>query len=181
MTHTKCQHVPLPEERNTNYLEKVSDALMALTNNVMDKRLLNNIPSTLTAGMIPLLVILFQGFTKYHLLISLESFKIKINLINGNRVFHGCPQCNCLWRSSSVNDQRFHYGIDCSDQNTEPKMFGSTNKYYGNFCCVPECSNQRENDKINGWKRSYYRFAKVKDRKQASVWMKMIGRGHLGA
>jgi hypothetical protein len=38
MTHTKCQHVPLPEERNKNYLEKVSDALMALTNNVMDKR-----------------------------------------------------------------------------------------------------------------------------------------------
>ena len=44
MTHTKCQHAPLPEERNTNYLEKVSDALMALTNNVMDKRLLNIIP-----------------------------------------------------------------------------------------------------------------------------------------
>jgi hypothetical protein len=44
MTHTKCQHVPLPEERNKNYLEKVSDALMALTNNVMDKRLLNNFP-----------------------------------------------------------------------------------------------------------------------------------------
>ena len=26
--------------------------------------------------------------------------------------------------------------MDCSDQNTEPKMFGSINKYYGNFCCV---------------------------------------------
>ena len=44
MTHTKCQHGPLPEERDQNYLEKGSDALMALTNIVMDKRLLNNIP-----------------------------------------------------------------------------------------------------------------------------------------
>jgi hypothetical protein len=26
--------------------------------------------------------------------------------------------------------------MDCSDQNTESMMFGSTNKYYGNFCCV---------------------------------------------
>jgi hypothetical protein len=30
--------------------------------------------------------------------------------------------------------------------------------------------------KINGWKRSYYRFPK--DPKQASVWMKMIRRDH---
>jgi len=62
--------------------------------------------------MIPWFVILFQGFTKYHLLISLESFEIKINLINGNIVFHGYPQCNCLWWSSGLNDQCIHYGID---------------------------------------------------------------------
>ena len=43
-THTKCQHGPFPEDRNKNYLEKGSDALMALTNIVMDKRLLNNTP-----------------------------------------------------------------------------------------------------------------------------------------
>ena len=66
--------------------------------------------------------------------------------------------------------------MDCSDQNTEPKMFGSTKKAYEAFCCVPGCSNQRGNDKINGWKRSYYRFPK--DPKQASVWMKMIRRDH---
>jgi hypothetical protein len=30
-----------------------------------------------------------------------------------------------------------------SDQNTEPKMFGSAKKAYGDFCCVPRCSNQR--------------------------------------
>ena len=42
----------------------------------------------------------------------------------------------------------------------------------------PGCSNQRRNDKIKGWKQSYYKFAKVKDPKQASFWMKMIGRGH---
>jgi hypothetical protein len=66
--------------------------------------------------------------------------------------------------------------LDCSDQNTEPKMFGSTNKSYRDFCCIPGCSNQRGNDKINGWKRSYYRFPK--DPKQASVWMKMIHRDH---
>ena len=66
--------------------------------------------------------------------------------------------------------------MDCHDQNTEPKMFGSTKKAYGDFCCVPGCSNQRGNDKINGWKWSYYRFPK--DPKQASVWMKMIRRDH---
>jgi len=27
--------------------------------------------------------------------------------------------------------------MDCSDQNTELKMFGSTKKAYGDFCCVP--------------------------------------------
>jgi hypothetical protein len=66
--------------------------------------------------------------------------------------------------------------MDCSYQNTEPKMFGSTKKAYGDFCCVPGCSNQRGNDKINWWKRSYYRFPK--DPKQASLWMKMIRRDH---
>jgi hypothetical protein len=44
--------------------------------------------------------------------------------------------------------------MDCSDQNTEPKMFGSTKKAYGDFCCVPGCSNQTEMylvEKITGW------------------------------
>ena len=27
--------------------------------------------------------------------------------------------------------------MDCSNQNTESKMFGSTNKSYVDFCCVP--------------------------------------------
>jgi hypothetical protein len=30
MTHTKCQHGPIPEDRNKNYLKKGSDALMAI-------------------------------------------------------------------------------------------------------------------------------------------------------
>ena len=34
--------------------------------------------------------------------------------------------------------------MDCSDQNTEPKMFRSTKISYWDFCCVPGCSNQRE-------------------------------------
>ena len=46
--------------------------------------------------------------------------------------------------------------MDCSDQHIEPKMFGSTKKASGDFCCVPGCSNQIGNDKMNEWKPLYY-------------------------
>ena len=64
--------------------------------------------------------------------------------------------------------------MDCSDQHIEPKMFGSTKKASGDFCCVPGCSNQIGNDKMNGWKPLYYRFPKDPN-KPAVGWKWSVG------
>lgn len=58
--------------------------------------------------------------------------------------------------------------MDCFDQNSELKMFGSTKKAFGDLCFVPQDVQIREGmTKLTvGSKRSYYRFPK--DHKQAS-------------
>lgn len=43
VSNIRCNHGPLPPDRNKAYLEKDSDAHNALRNIVMDKRLHNNI------------------------------------------------------------------------------------------------------------------------------------------
>jgi hypothetical protein len=66
--------------------------------------------------------------------------------------------------------------MDCSNQNTEPKMFGRIKQSYVDFCCVPVVLIKEGMTTINWWERSYYRFPK--DPKQVSVWIKMIRWDH---
>jgi len=40
--------------------------------------------------------------------------------------------------------------MDFSDQNTELKMFGSTKKAYGDFCCVPRMFKSEGMTKLRG-------------------------------
>ena len=40
--------------------------------------------------------------------------------------------------------------MDSSDQNTELKMFGSTKKAYGDFCCVPMMFKSEREWQIQG-------------------------------
>ena len=47
----------------------------------------------------------------------------------------------------------------------------------GNFCCVVDCSNSSEKDKLKGDKRSYYRFPAA-DTKQFSLWVNQIRRAN---
>ena len=50
-------------------------------------------------------------------------------------------------------------------------------KTRGNFCCVVDCSNSSEKDKLKGDKRSYYRFP-AEDTKQFSLWVNQIRRAN---
>ena len=47
----------------------------------------------------------------------------------------------------------------------------------GNFCCVVDCSNNSEKDRIKGEGRSYYRFP-AEDSKQFSLWTTQIRRAN---
>jgi THAP domain len=48
-------------------------------------------------------------------------------------------------------------------------------KYGGDFCCVPNCSNQRGKDSIMGVKRSYFSFPT--DPRRLKLWLNNIRRG----
>lgn len=48
-------------------------------------------------------------------------------------------------------------------------------RFGGDFCCVPNCANQRGKDARLGQKRSYYSFPK--DARQRSLWLQNIRRG----
>ena len=56
---------------------------------------------------------------------------------------------------------------------TEPRVFGRRGNG-GDFCCVPGCSNQRGKDKVNGVKRSYYKFPL--DQKRRNLWISAVKR-----
>ena len=103
--------------------------------------------------------------------LTLQSLNIEFFMVTHNAIPSG-PGGVPVWMiNASIMES-----LDCSNQNTEPKMFGSAKKAYGDFCCVPRCSNQRGNDKINGWKRSYYRFPKPRiPNKPAFGWKWSVG------
>ena len=48
-------------------------------------------------------------------------------------------------------------------------------RFGGDFCCVPNCSNQRGKDARMDVKRSYYSFPK--DSRRESLWVANIRRG----
>ncbi|CAC5416253.1 unnamed protein product [Mytilus coruscus] len=60
-------------------------------------------------------------------------------------------------------------------ENLHPKLCGKK-KTYGDYCCVPGCSNQRGKDKGSDIQKSYFRFPK--DEEQKSTWTKMIRRDY---
>ena len=48
-------------------------------------------------------------------------------------------------------------------------------RFGGDFCCVPNCANQRGKDARLGQKRSYYSFPREARRK--ALWLQNIRRG----
>lgn len=48
-------------------------------------------------------------------------------------------------------------------------------RFGGDFCCVPNCANQRGKDARLGQKRSYYGFPK--DGRRKNLWLQNIRRG----
>jgi hypothetical protein len=103
----------------------------------------------------------------------------KINILHMDSIMEALRSFTPVLRQMELqvcNHEKL-YLFNCSKCNELLKVnFNFSKESYGDFCCVLWCSNQRGNDKINRWKRSYYIFPM--DPKQASVWLKITCNTH---